>query len=524
MAQGWTIDPIPGAPPLTVAPVAPGPPTGDGRCELFEEIGGAPVQGTLPARKRYLPSYASGRGVGVLDRKTPAASPDSRPVRSPGEPPSRSVEAITAEAGFVPDSPGSLGPILLLVDEGADAALLDRALGGGSCTSLAPTDVEEACALVSGDCARLVIVDASGPDGPLDLVRRLREAVGSGRVPLLVITTDQSVEARIAALEAGADDVLTRPFAEEELLARAETLVRRSERSDPGAAVAAVDTPRLGAARMIAVHSLRGGVGATSLAVNLAIALRNLWGAQVLLLDLVPTAGQAGFYLNAVSPRSWAQLVERASHLREEFDWVTIHHDSGIDLIASPEHEPPELLDPEGFLDEVFAGAIERYDYVVVDLPHDLGPAAMRTLDLADIVVAPVAPDLASVRAASIALAAYRERGFQPEKIRIVLNTTIGRGSVPTADVEKGLRERVELVLPYAPDVFLASINQGRPVARDRGQQIAGLVEGLAYRISLTRHLLAEESIPLATGRVRDRQEGRGGRRGWSLPGRGGRS
>jgi pilus assembly protein CpaE len=523
MAQGWTAPGSLPSPLLTsVSLDSETPATTASHAPLpLSAVRVAPFHAAAsPSRAMAVPRP---NPAGQAQAPAPTASDDARLE-------DRSIEGVVAAPAGATVSTFGVGPVLLLADDVADVADIARALGD-ACIVL-PTAAARGGVPEDAASARLVVVDAPVVAEKLGLVRRLRGSDTAGRLALLVVTVDQSVEGRIAAFDAGADDVLARPFSDEELTARAEALVRRAERAGPVQATAVAEAPRSGSARLIAVHSLRGGVGATSIAVNLALSLRNLWEAQVLMLDLVPEAGQAGFYLNADTPRSWAQLVERAStgSVRDEIDWVTLHHQSGIDLIASPDHEPPALSDPIPLLEEFLAAANERYDYVVVDLPHDFGPIASRTLDLADIVIVPVAPDLASVRAASIALASYRERGYPHEKVRLVVNTTTGRGSVPVADVEKGLRERVEVVLPYAPDAFLAAINKGRPIAvGDPEQPIARLVSDLAYRISLTRHLLDEtRDRSSAAGLSRDRQAGhatgRSGRRGWSLLGRGSRA
>jgi pilus assembly protein CpaE len=347
--------------------------------------------------------------------------------------------------------------------------------------------------------------------GGYEIVRQLRSSPAASRVPVLLVTADSSVQERLRGFDAGADEVLVQPFAGEELLARVHALLRRA--GTPAPETAATVTRAPDTCQVIAVHSLRGGAGATSLVVNLALAFRRLWEAQVLVLDLAPAAGQVAFYLDAPSQRTWAQLAGKDGDgaLADELDWVIVHHPTGIDILAAPDSPPADGLD----LDRVMAPAFDlmagRYDYIVLDLPHDLGPTTHWALERADAIVVPVAPDVASIRAASVGIAFCREEGIPADRTRIVVNSQTARGGIPVADVERGLRERVELVIPYAPDSFLTAVNEGRPIMVGPADQVvASRIEDLACRLSHTRHLLdGEKQRTKVQGRTRERSGGR---------------
>ena len=81
----------------------------------------------------------------------------------------------------------------------------------------------------------LIIVDLGLPDGDgTDLVRDLRTWT---QVPVLVLSARGEEAQKIAALDAGADDYLTKPFAVGEMLARVRALMRRAARPPGQAAV-----------------------------------------------------------------------------------------------------------------------------------------------------------------------------------------------------------------------------------------------------------------------------------------------
>jgi pilus assembly protein CpaE len=131
----------------------------------------------------------------------------------------------------------------------------------------------------------IVITDVMMPgiDG-YEFTRRLRREPAFAQLPVLILTAQTELEEKLKAFESGADDYLSKPFEPAELAARLTVLLRRAERSQAVQGSAARMSEK---ARFIAVHSLRGGVGSTSLAVNVAFSLLQLWEVPTLLLDLV---------------------------------------------------------------------------------------------------------------------------------------------------------------------------------------------------------------------------------------------
>src|SRR6059058_2690517 len=118
--------------------------------------------------------------------------------------------------------------ILVVDDERAVRESLRRALElEGYEIELAADGLEALARLAANGQPDLVILDVlmPGADG-LDVCRRLRR--GGNRVPVLMLTARDEVENRVAGLDAGADDYVTKPFALEELLARVRALLRRT--------------------------------------------------------------------------------------------------------------------------------------------------------------------------------------------------------------------------------------------------------------------------------------------------------
>lgn len=352
-----------------------------------------------------------------------------------------------------------------------------------------------------------VIVDKMMPgiDG-FEVTRRLRREPELTHIPILVLTGESDLQEKLAAFEAGADDYLCKPFAAAELAARLTVLLRRAKALE---AAQSQMLQKSDQARVIAVHSLRGGIGTSTVTTNLAVGLNALWKNPTLLLDMVPNAGQQALMLNMSLKRTWADLGNIPS---EELDLntlaaITRQHDSGLHIIASPKMP----TDAEGVTSEHFEVALKllksRYAYIVADLPHDFSSFTLEALEAADIILLVISPEIASIRAASIALETYKQLNYPEEKIKIVLNWTFERDGLAHSAIESALHAPIQLVIPYADKRFVNAINRGIPLLHEHPEDpISELLEDFSFRLSKeTNQNIAPASPSSAWHRLNDR-------------------
>lgn len=329
----------------------------------------------------------------------------------------------------------------------------------------------------------IIITDVMMPgmDG-YDVTRQLRRDPQFSSVPVLVLTVQSSLQDKLKAFEAGADDYMSKPFELAELTARVTALLRRVEINASYAALNVVADP----AYMIALHSLRGGTGCSTLAVNLAISLSSLWG-QTILLDLAMTAGQIALMLNMNLRRTWTNISGlRAAEIDLEIlNSVISTHESGISFIAAPtfptEGEP---LQSE-MLSSVLTLLKRHYSYLVADVPHDFSENAITALDAADTILIVANSDMASVRAAAAALDTYGKLGYPEGKLKLLLNATFPRAGLQKEKIEKALGLQFIASIPYVPDLFVEAINYGQPPVFEKPTDPASaFLEDLAFFLS----------------------------------------
>jgi len=355
----------------------------------------------------------------------------------------------------------------------------------------------------------VIITDVMMPDiNGYEVTRILRREPQFAATPILVLTAQSGLQDKLKSFEVGADDHLTKPFEAAELVVRVGALLRRAE---------AVKLSRMEAvhesARMIVVHSLRGGIGSSSLAVNLGVGLSVLWRKPALLLDLTMTAGQVALMLNMTLRRTWADLAHyNAGDLDvDALGSIIGTHESGVHFIAAPTF-PSEA---EALRNETLGAALRlaksQYEYVVADLPHDFSEVTLQALDLADVILMLASPDMASIRAVTAALDTYDKLDYPKDKIKFVLNAVFPQSNLSKEKLEAALGMTAFVTIPYTRDVLVEAINLGQPVVAHKPDlAISNLFEDMAFHVSKDAHRKSKPEDPTeAWNRVYKRYQDR---------------
>ena len=188
--------------------------------------------------------------------------------------------------------------------------------------------------------AQLILIDRlSGGADPAGAVAQLRAVVALIGTPILCIASSDDVEERVHLLEAGADDVVARPFHPDELRARIDALIAVPPPVQPSLGHGTRRRPQDSAnrKRLVAFFSPKGGVGVTTLAVNTAVAAARD-GRSVALVDLDLEWGQVATHLNLTPKFSVVELA-RDTNALEDPEAVRAYaeqHASGISVFAAP--------------------------------------------------------------------------------------------------------------------------------------------------------------------------------------------
>jgi pilus assembly protein CpaE len=401
-----------------------------------------------------------------------------------------------------------VGRILAVDDDPLNLRLVEAALAKEEYEIFTASDGAAALTMAEEVHPDIILLDVMMPemDG-FEVCHHLRNQPSTARIPIMMLTALNSVDERIKGFDAGADDYLPKPFAPSELQARVKVLFRRAS------PVQVEKEKKEG--KIIAVFSLRGGVGISSIAANLAAGLIQLWNQPSVLVDLALNAGQCALMFNLPFRRSWENLATiPASEIDSNVvDDVILNHSSGTNILASsPRPEQNELIDGEK-VTKVVSLLSQTYNYVVLDMPHDFEDTTIAGLDLAHEIMLVLTPDLASVRSTVCALDVFTSLNYDPAKIRLVLNWTFQKHGLARKDIEKAIKQPIDFVIPFAPDPFVMAINLGKPtVIYDLKSPLCSLYEDFAFLLSKENDIKERPKTPTETwertvARLRQRQQ-----------------
>jgi pilus assembly protein CpaE len=341
----------------------------------------------------------------------------------------------------------------------------------------------------------LIVTDVMMPDiDGYQLTSILRREPAFANTPILILTAQSGLEDKLKAFEAGADDHLTKPFESAELLARVMAQLRRAETARPPRSESMTQE-----GRMIVIHSLRGGTGGSTLAVNLGIGLASLWTHSTILLDLTMTSGQVALMLNKALRRTW---VDISRFKPEELDVDALGsiidtHESGLSFIAAPTFPAEAAPLQSETLGTALRLVKQSFDYVIADLSHDFSDVTLQALDIADVILLIASPDMSSIRAASAAMDTYKKLGYSKEKVKLILNATFPRSGLAKDKIETAVGMPSSMVIPYTDALFVEAINFGRPPLQFKpNEPVCALLEDFAFHLSRDEHKKAKPATP----------------------------
>lgn len=239
-------------------------------------------------------------------------------------------------------------------------------------------------------------------------------------------------------------------------------------------------------AKIISVFSLRGGAGVTSVAVNLSIALAQLWTIEVSLWDMAISGGHCAFFLNLKPQAALASLSGWQAAAIEDnvVESMLNKHASGIKLLPSVLTALEAELVTSRLVSLTLPYLLETATYLVVDAGNHFTEPALDLFDQSDIILLLFSPELASVKSAMDALTIFEKLNLAA-RVLPVANQTFPSNPLPLPKIAQALKKTITAEIPYDSLAFTQAINTGNPFITFEPKTPAGLaVAKLAYQLS----------------------------------------
>jgi pilus assembly protein CpaE len=358
--------------------------------------------------------------------------------------------------------------ILVVTDDTSLQRLLQLAIGEDRHEILIVSFGSDAFRRWSVERADLVILDANvaGVDA-FELVVRMRASELPGEHTPLIMLGGGGPQLKVQGLRSGADDYLAMPIHPVELVARVRRLLARFARRPEGA----VGHRGPGRAQVLALYGAKGGVGATTIAINLAIALHKVQRRRVVLVDADLQFGDHRVFLDlGTDKRSILDAVIAPAIDTELLRSVVVRHESGIDLLLAP--TSPETAEHVSVEHHHMAQIVEVlrtiYDYVVVDLDMRLDDHALDVIAAAERLVVVMNADLSCIKNVRLVLETLAQLDVPNERIELLLNRSNAYTGITPRSLEAVLKRPIAYQVVNDYRAAITALNSGEPFMHAR--------------------------------------------------------
>lgn len=341
----------------------------------------------------------------------------------------------------------------------------------------------------------LILLDIMMPemDG-YEVTRRLRQNPSTMETPILMFTAKTQLDDKVIGFEVGANDYLTKPTHPSELQARVKTLLLRANDKKEAAETTSADGNR---GYVVGVLGARGGLGTTTMAVNIAASLHARTKSDVVVAEMLPGQGALSLDMGATNLTGLADLLSLTKLNEITHDKVRdalVGHPSGLKfLLASDRPRDMHLINQTANYEMVIKRLTRLARFVVLDLGVGLQPFAEKTLALCNeifIVIEGVPNTIIHATALIDDMAAL---GSSRKNVHVILNNRIRSDTqLPSSQVQTKLGHEIISTLTPAPELFVQATRMQTPAVICQPEslttrQILKIVDFIIEREALPR-------------------------------------
>jgi len=287
------------------------------------------------------------------------------------------------------------------------------------------------------------------------------ERIGTilNRFPQMTIfatCTDKSADTILRVMRAGAAEYLLKPVAESDLASALQKLgrlwiVKPSAEAETG--------------RIFTLFSPKGGIGVTTIAINLATNISGSTNKPTILVDLDLDAGDVTTFLNLKPAYTISDVTVNISRLDKNFlKSVITKHESGIFVLAEPQKVEDGVSISGSDLRKVLGLLKTMFPFVVVDTATVLDERTMAAIELSDTILIPFVLSLPGIKNIQRYLTYFEKMGYK-NKVKLIVNRYLKRGDIKIEDAEKVLSHQVFWSVPNDYDEAMMCLNKGVPAS-----------------------------------------------------------
>jgi Flp pilus assembly CpaE family ATPase len=323
----------------------------------------------------------------------------------------------------------------------------------------------------------VILLDLGLPDSS-GLETFTRTKLQASGIPMILLSGDDSEQLALKMVQDGAQDYIVKVSCDGDLLAKAlqYAVVRNHSRPEKSSGAAAADQ-----ATVIGVMGVKGGVGATTIACNLALEMRRQTDQKTLLADLDLDGGTVGFLISAESEYSILDAASGIDRLDTSFwDGLVAHLPGGLDVLRSPGlagvAEPPRED-----LQRVLTQIRKLYRWEIFDLGRP-GAFSLGLLDRLTELLLVTTTSVPALYTAKRAIDGMKKMGFEGDRLKLIVNQRSRTEDFSGTDLDRVFGVPVYAKFPPASrELHEACVQKKMPAKNSEfGVQVASLARKLA--------------------------------------------
>ncbi|HZL32952.1 MAG TPA: response regulator [Verrucomicrobiae bacterium] len=352
----------------------------------------------------------------------------------------------------------------------------------------------------------IVLMDINMPDmDGIEATEQLSATVPGASVVMMSVQGEADYLRR--SMLAGAREFLVKPFSSDELTSSIRQIYAREREKlerfpvpvAAPVAAPAVDDP----GQVIAVFGPKGGVGRTTIAVNVAVAAASELDQRTALVDGCFQFGDVGVLLN-LNPKnkSIADLapdLEAGLELESLDPFLTVHSSGVKVLLAPPSPEMAELITATG-VRKVLEMLRRTNDLIIVDCSSSMSDTTLAILDQADVILTMLTLEITSIKNMRLFLEVTNQLGYEDSSIKLLLNRADSTLGIRVADVEHSIGRKVDHTIVSDGRSVVYALNRGVPFfTSNREAQVSQDIMRLATSLTGDERKPAAEGARKAT-------------------------
>jgi pilus assembly protein CpaE len=332
-----------------------------------------------------------------------------------------------------------------------------KSLGEQASVEGATTSFEAGFELVHKKHPMVVImsVDDGQYDAALERIKTILTRFP--RVTIFTVCEDRSAETILAFMRAGVTEYLLKPLSDLDLASALQKLGR----------LWLVKPPEADEGKIITLFSPKGGVGVTTIALNLAVSIHQLTNQPTILVDLDLNAGDVTTFLNLKAAYTMSDVTSNIGKLDKSFlQGVITRHESGIYVLADPQKVEEAVSISAADVKKVLGLLKTMFKYIILDTEPAFNERTKTAIEMSDLLFMIFIMSLPGIRNMQRYLNYLDNNRNFKEKIRLIVNRRLKKDEIKAEDAEKVLERPLFWSIPNDYDTVMACLNKGVTISK----------------------------------------------------------